>query len=250
MSTSALNLSTADGQMDGYICRPTASTPLPAVIIYMDAMGVRPDLLSMAERLSQAGYLVVLPNLYYRHGVLPPVDKVAFAQPGPERERVFALIQSLNYAMVMADTTAIVDFLDRQPDVVSGSLGTVGYCMGGGYALTAAATFPDRVRAAASFHGGWLATDRPDSPHRLAAKMRAELYIGVAGIDPMFTDEERQRLHEALEQGGCRFTIEVYPDVKHGFSVTGHPVYDREASEQHWVRLLDLFDRNLKQNNA
>ena len=122
----------------------------------------------------------------------------------------------------------------------------MGYCMGGGYALTAAGTFPSRVAAAASFHGGWLATEKTDSPHRLAAQMRAQLYVGVAGIDPMFPPEECERLRAALEAEGCAFELKVYEGVRHGFSVTGHPVYDRTASEEHWQVLARFFPKVLK----
>lgn len=211
------------------------------MILYMDAMGVRPDLVAMADRLASHGYLVVLPNLYYRSGPQPQVDKAAFAVPGPERERVFALMRSIDHRLVMEDTRVLLAWLDGREDVRPGGIGTLGYCMGGGYALTAAATFPDRVAAAASFHGGWLATDRPDSPHLLAPQMRGSLYIGVAEIDPLFPPEECARFEAALRDAGCRFTLEVYEGVKHGFSVTGHPVYDRAASERHWDRLLAHF---------
>jgi carboxymethylenebutenolidase len=120
--------------------------------------------------------------------------------------------------------------------------------MGGGFALSAAGTFPDRVAAAVSFHGGSLATDKPDSPHRLAPRMRARLYIGVADIDPSFTGEQRERLEAALQAACVDYTLEVYAGAQHGFAVTGHPVYNREASERHWERLLDLFERTLKED--
>ncbi len=105
----------------------------------------------------------------------------------------------------------------------------------------AAGTFPDRIAAAASFHGGGLATDAPDSPHLLAAKIRASVYIGVAGIDPYFPDSEKERLQSALETAGVRYQLEVYPGVRHGFTMTDVPVYDREAAERHWQKLLQLL---------
>jgi carboxymethylenebutenolidase len=161
-------------------------------------------------------------------------------KPGPERDRVFALIHSLNGPKVLGDTAAILEFLDRHP-AVTGKVGVVGYCMGGGYALRAAGTYPDRIGAAASFHGGGLATDAPDSPHTFAPRITAKVYIGVAEIDHMFSDAERERLRQALEAADVDFTIEVYPGVKHGFAVTGHPVYDAAGSERHWQVLLRLF---------
>ena len=247
MSATTTVLKTDDGQMDLVCCRPDGRPgPWPAIILYMDAMGVRPELIGMAERLSNMGFMVALPNLFYRSGPQPPVDTARFVQPGPERDRVFALIQSVTHEMIMRDTRAILDLLDKSPDVKGPSVGTLGYCMGGGFALTAAGTFPSRVVAAASFHGGWLATDKADSPHRLAPQMRARLYVGVAGIDPMFPPEECERLRAALDAAGCGFELKVYEGVRHGFSVTGHPVYDRAASEEHWQVLGRLFPEALK----
>ena len=244
MDGTRVDLRTADGVMDTSVCQPEGKGPWPAVILYMDAMGVRPDMTTMAQRLASHGYVVLLPNLFYRSGPLPPVDPAAFVKGGPERDRVMALIRSINHEMVMRDTAAVLDYIDTKTPA-RGRIGTVGYCMGGGYALSAAGTYPDRVGAAASFHGGALATDRPDSPHLLAPNVRARLYIGVAAIDPMFPDEERERLRHALTDAGVSFTLEVYPDVRHGFSVTGHPVYDRDASERHWTELVRLFDETL-----
>jgi carboxymethylenebutenolidase len=142
----------------------------------------------------------------------------------------------------MRDTAAMLDFLGSQESIVGARFGCTGYCMGGHYAVVAAGTFPDRIAAAASFHGGNLATDRPDSPHLLADHMRATLYVGVAGIDPHFSPEEKDRLEAALSTSGVPHTIEVYPDVRHGFAVADLPVYDREAAEKHWQRLLGLLE--------
>jgi carboxymethylenebutenolidase len=241
MKNSEVRISTADGVMDARAIQPADVGAWPAAIMYMDAGGVRPGLVGMAERLAAAGYFVLLPNLYYRSGPQPPLDpKTAFAE-GPERQRMFQLFQSINHARVAGDTAACLDFLSSQPAVRGSAVGCVGYCMGGGYALAAAGHHPDRVAAVASFHGARLATDAPDSPHLLAPRMRAQVYIGVAGIDPHFPDEERERLRQALAAAGVTFQIEVYENVRHGFAVHDVPVYDRDASERHWQRLLDVF---------
>ena len=121
------------------------------------------------------------------------------------------------------------------------NVGCVGYCMGGGFALTAAGTYPECVAAAASFHGGRLATDQPDSPHLLAGKIRAKVYVGLAGIDPYFTESEKNALKSALETAGVRLVLEIYPEVHHGFTMSDLPVFNRDASERHWERLLQLF---------
>jgi carboxymethylenebutenolidase len=235
-----IDLRTANGVMDAYTFQPPGTGPWPAVIMYMDAMAVRLDLKAMAQRVAVNGYFTVLPNLFYRSGPIAPVDPNAFVKPGPERERVFALIHSINGPKVLSDTKAILEYLDTNPSV-RGKVGTVGYCMGGGYALRAAGAYPHCVSAAASFHGGGLATNAPDSPHTFAPRMKAKVYIGVAAIDPMFSDAERERLRLALEDANVDFTLEVYPDVRHGFTVTGHPVYDAAGSERHWQVLLRLF---------
>jgi carboxymethylenebutenolidase len=158
------------------------------------------------------------------------------------------MVASINGPMVMRDTAAALTHLDTRPSVRQPKAGALGYCMGGGYALLAAGTFPERIVVAASFHGGALASDRPDSPHLLAKQMRARVYVGAAGIDPTFPDEQRQRLETALAGAGVNHTIETYENAKHGFAVNGHLVYDRDASERHWQRLLELFDQTLTQN--
>ncbi len=239
-----IDLQTADGLMDTYVFEPPGTGPWPAVIFYMDAMAVRPELKSMAERLAANGYVVALPNLFYRAGPIAPVNPATFVTPGPERDRVFALIHSLDGPKVMSDTKALLGHLETR-STVRGKVGTVGYCMGGGYALLAAGTFPERIGAAASFHGGALATSRPDSPHLVAPAIKAKVYIGAAGIDPMFSDEQREAVRQALEDAHVEFTLEVYPGVRHGFTVTGHPVYDAAASERHWQVLLRLFSDTL-----
>ena len=241
-----IDLDTADGVLDCYLFEPAGAGPWPAVIFYMDAFGIRADLDVMAQRLADAGYVVAVPNLYHRAGTFPPFDPALVAAGGSERDRFMGMIRSIDGDLVMRDTAAVLAHLETRRSVQPGPIGTVGYCMGGGYALRAAGVFPDRVAAAASFHGGSLATDRPDSPHRLAERMRARLYVGAAGIDPGFTDEQRQRLDEALRAAGIRHDIEVYAEAQHGFAVHNHRVYDRAASERHWERLLALFEAELR----
>jgi carboxymethylenebutenolidase len=245
MAREQIDLTTSDGVLDCHIFEPAGAGPWPASILYMDAFGLRPDLDVMAQRLADAGYVVAVPNLYHRSGAFPPFDPAEVAAGGPERDRFMGMIRSIDGDMVMRDTAAVLAHLETRPAVRPGPIGTVGYCMGGGYALRAAGIFPDRVAAAASFHGGSLATDRPDSPHQLAGRMRARVYVGAAGIDPGFTDEQRRRLDEALRAAGVRYEIEVYDGAQHGFAVHNHRVYDRAASERHWERLLKLLHAEL-----
>jgi carboxymethylenebutenolidase len=245
MSDERIDLQSPDGVLDVHAFIPDAGGgPWPAVLLYMDAFGIRPQLSEMARRLASNGYVVAVPNLYYRTPFAPFAPTVV-ATEGPERDRFKSMIASIDHGMVMRDTAVVIESLDRHSAVRRGTLGTVGYCMGGGYALSAAGTFPERVAVAASFHGGSLATDKPDSPHRLAGKMRARVYIGAAEIDASFPPEQRQRLEQALIDANVKHTIEVYPKTKHGFAVTGHMVYDHEASELHWRRLAQLLQVTL-----
>jgi carboxymethylenebutenolidase len=245
MSEQRLEIPTPDGALDSYLCTPDGAGAWPLVVVYMDAFGIRPAFMRMAQRLASSGYAVVVPNLYYRHGPFAPFDAQAVAAGGAERDRFRGMIASISDTMVMADTARLLDHLASHPAVRSGPMGAVGYCMGGGFALSAAGTFPDRVVVAASFHGGSLATAKPDSPHRLAGRIRATLYIGVAGIDPTFDDEQRQRLREALDQAGVSYVLETYAGAKHGFAVNEHLAYDKDASERHWSVLVQLLQKTL-----
>jgi carboxymethylenebutenolidase len=245
MSGERIDLKSNDGVLDVHVFAPeSASGPWPAIVLYMDAFGIRPALAQMAQRLASNGYMVALPNLYYRTPFVPFAPNV-LATEGPERERFKGMIASINQKMVMNDTRLVIEALDRHPLARPGGLGTVGYCMGGGYALSAAGTFPDRVVVTASFHGGSLASDKPDSPHRLAPQMRARVYIGAAEIDASFPPEQQVRLERALSDAGVHHTMEIYPNSKHGFAVTSHIAYDDGAAETHWRRLLDLLKETL-----
>jgi len=245
MSGKRIDLKADDGVLDLHVFTPESGVgPWPAVALYMDAFGIRPELASMAQRLASSGYVVALPNLYYRTPYAPFAPNVV-ATEGPERERFKGMIASINQAKVMNDTREVISWLDGQPSVKKGAMGALGYCMGGGYALSAAGTFPDRVVVAASFHGGSLATDKADSPHRLAPQMRARVYIGAAEIDASFPPEQQVRLGQALTDAGVRHAIEIYPKAKHGFAMNGHIVYDHDAAELHWQRLVDLLKETL-----
>jgi carboxymethylenebutenolidase len=208
----------------------------------MDGGGVRPALLAMAERLAGHGYTVALPDLYYRAGPYEPADAKAAFVDGPELDRLKRLARTITNAGVERDIGAVLAMLEADGAT---AVGCVGYCMGGRFALIAAGAFGARIAAAASIHGGQLATHALDSPHLRAASMRAEIYVGVAQIDPYFTDDERARLASALGTAGVRHTIEVYQGAEHGFAVSDMPVYQSAETERHWERVLDLFARNL-----
>jgi carboxymethylenebutenolidase len=245
MSVTRVDIDTPDGRLDCHVFTPDGEGSWPAVVLYMDAFGVRPDLAGMAQRLASSGYVVAVPNLYYRSGAYAPFDPKQVFSDGPERDRFKGMIRSITDTMVMRDTAAVIAMLDARPDVREGRMGVVGYCMGGGFALSAAGTFPERVAGAASFHGGSLATDKPDSAHLLAPRIRGRVYVGVAEIDPSFSPDQQRLLETALSEGGVDYEIEIYKGARHGFAVTNHLVYDRDASERHWQRLLRLFSETL-----
>jgi carboxymethylenebutenolidase len=245
MGEVAFDLPTDDGTCPCYAYAAPGGRPAPAAIFYMDGIGIRPDLRAMAERLASHGYFVLLPNLYYRGGKTPVFDPATMMTDPAQRDRMMELVRMVTKDRAMADTRAFLEYLSDEPKVSGNAVGCVGYCMGGGIALTAAGTFPDRIAAAASIHGAGLATDAPDSPHRLAGKIRGAVYVAVAGIDPWLAPGETERLREAFEAAGTRHRIEEYPGVHHGFAANGTPHYDRAAAERHWERVLALFGETL-----
>lgn len=214
------------------------------VILYMDAFGPRPALDEMATRLAGEGYLVLVPDLFYRAGAYGPYDaKTAF---GDEKKRaeLMAMIGGTTQAMSQSDTAAFIATL--RDAGATGPLGTVGYCMGGSRALNAAAAHPGRIAAAASFHGGHLAGDAPDSPARNAANIKARVYVGVAGVDQSFPPEQSARLAEALRSAEVDHIIENYVGMRHGWAVRDHGVFDPSGAERHWKRLTTLFAETLR----
>ena len=237
---------TRDGNCPSYVYRPPGSGPWPGVLVFMDGIGIRPAMLELGERLAGYGYFVLLPDLFYRSGPYEPMDaRTVFTDP--EKRKVlmekFALATPAN---VMSDTRAFLDFLASQSDVRPGPSGMTGYCMGGMMCLTAAGTYPDRIAAAASFHGGRLASDAPGSPHLLASKMKSlRIYVAGAIEDASFPDDMKARLEDALTKAGVDHTIETYP-AKHGWVFRDTPAYDEAASERHWRELVALFDSALK----
>jgi carboxymethylenebutenolidase len=237
-----IEIATKDGHTTTFITHPERGGPFPVIIFYMDAPAIREELRDMARRLATSGYYVMLPNMYYRSGVME-IGPINPDPNSPERKRMFELMNSINIPLVMEDTTALLAYADTQPAANAKIVGTVGYCMSGRYAVNAATHFPDRVKAAASIYGTHLATDQPDSPHLAAGKTKAELYFGCAETDVYAPQEIIDKLQASMQ--GAHAEVEVYPDTHHGFAFPKRPVYHRDAAERHWERLLALYRRNL-----
>ncbi|MFI4934773.1 MAG: dienelactone hydrolase family protein [Caulobacterales bacterium] len=236
-----IDIATADGATTTFICHPERGGPHPPILFYMDAPAIREELRDMARRLATVGYYVVLPNLYYRAGVM---ELGALTDPGM-RERMMGLMNDLAIAMVMSDTRALIDFIDADPAAKAGPIGAVGYCMSGQFAINAAGTFPDRIAAAASIYGTFLVTDRADSPHLMAHKAKAELYFGCAETDRWAPLETVEALAQSLVGSKVKAEVELYPKVEHGFAFPQRPAYDKAAAERHWERLFALYRRRL-----
>jgi carboxymethylenebutenolidase len=212
--------------------------------MYPDAGGARARFRAMAQQLAELGHAVLLPNLYYRLGKFEPFDvRTVFTDPA-ERARLAELASSVTEEVAARDTEAMLDFLAGQPDVAGTKVGTTGYCMGGSFALTAAGRFPDRVAAAASFHGGQIASTAPDSPHLLAGSMKAKVYVAGAENDPSFDAEQFERLSTALTDAHVEHVLVTY-SAAHGFAVPDNPTYDDNAAARHWQALQELYSTTL-----
>ncbi|MES2405632.1 MAG: dienelactone hydrolase family protein [Pseudomonadota bacterium] len=245
MKHEEVSIRTRNGQCPVHVFTPDDAGPWPAIIVYMDAFGIRPALMQVGERIAEGGYLALVPDLFYRYGAYGPLDpKAAFA--GDFRATVGPMTSTTGNAKAAQDTEAFLAYLDTRRDVAGDKIGTVGFCMGGGMAITAAGMHPDRVAAAVSFHGGRLATDDPESPHLLAPKLRAELYIAVADNDRSCPPEMVERLRQALDAACVRYRCEVHQGAAHGWMKTDFPTYDAAAAERGWSEMSALFDRTLK----
>jgi carboxymethylenebutenolidase len=243
---SQTDIETRDGVCPSHVYRPAGTGPWPAVLIFMDGLAIRPAMLEIAERLAGHGYVVLLPDLFYRAGPYEPMEpKAVLADPERRKVLMEKFFASATPANIMADVPAFLDYLAGRPDVKPGPIGITGYCMGGRLALIAAGTYPERFAAAASYHGGRLAADDPDSPHRLAPRMRARIYVAGAIEDQSFPDDMKQRLEKALTDAGVDHKIETYP-AKHGWVFPDFPVYDAAAAQRHWQTLLALLDSTLQ----
>ena len=231
-----VEITTPDGSVDCFAVHPDGDGPFPPVILYMDVVGVREELRNFARRIAGEGYFCLLPDMFYRLGP----QNFDLSKGREEIERMFAAGRTLEMPMVMRDTSAWLDYFDSNP-VTAGPAGAIGYCMSGRFVVAAAGTFPERFGAIASLYGVGIVTEEDDSPHLLAGRIKAELYLGFAEHDPFVPE-----LSEALQANSVPHAIETHPGTEHGFCFPERPGYVEDAAESVWRTVFDLYERRLK----
>ena len=236
---------TPDGTADCHFVHP-ASGAHPGVLIWPDALGLRPAFEQMGRRLAESGYAVLVVNPYYRTERAPVLPEGASFRDEATRKKIFPLMRSLTPEIIVTDARAFIGFLDAQ-DVVADdrAMGTMGYCMGGSMTMRTAAAFPDRIGAGASFHGGRLVTDSPDSPHLLVDRIRAHYLFAIAENDDQKDPEAKTVLRDVFAAAGLPAEIEVYAGTLHGWCPPDSAVYHEAQAERAWSRLLALFETAL-----
>ncbi|HEX6038491.1 dienelactone hydrolase family protein [Longimicrobium sp.] len=245
MPPTELLIETADGRCPTHVFHPEGSGPWPGVIVYMDAMGIRPAMTYIAERIARDGYYVLLPDLFYRVEFDSSLGPKVFSDPAARQDLFTRVMPSASAANVMRDTEALLAHLAAEPRVRDAPIGVTGYCMGGRLALYAAGHFGERIAAAAAYHAGGVATDAPDSPHALAPRIRARVYVAGAIEDANFDDAQKARLEQALADAGVDHVVTTY-DARHGFVPRDTPAHDDAAEARHWETLLGLYRQTLR----
>lgn len=246
MAEQPVEIRTADGTSDGVLFTAEGGRRLPGVIFLTDIGGIRPSQRQMAGRIAAEGYTVIVPNIFYRTGKPPVWDfKPSF---GDERtaKRMGELRGPLTPEAMERDGAAYVDFLAGHPSVSNRPMGVVGYCLSGSFAMRTAAVRPDRIAAAASFHGGGLYTGDPSSPHLTLPRIKARLYFGHAVQDKSMPQEAIDKLDQALMDQGGRNESEVYQGAYHSWTVPDSPVYNQTQAERAFEKLRTLFGETLK----
>ena len=246
MPMKKVEVQTPDGAAEGELYIPTGKGPWTGVTMYTDILGIRPGSQEMARRLAEAGYVVLLPNLFYRGSKMPIFPFAPAFGEEKTMARVGELRKSLTPDAMMRDVAAHADFLFAQAEVKKYKLGAVGYCMGGNLALRAAAASPAKVGAAASFHGSNLVTGAPDSPHLLAPGIKAHLYFGFAVEDKTMPPEAVAKLRAALDAANVSYEGETYEGARHGWMVPDHPMYNAPQSDRAWKKTLSFLHATLR----
>lgn len=239
-----VEIETADGTCPADLSVPDGEGPWPAMIMFPDAGGMRDVMREMGERLSGFGYVVLVPDFYYRNGPYEPVDMRTAFSTKERAEKIMSMMFGYRTDMLVSDAGAFVDYLDSLSEKKPGGVGTTGYCMGGRLSFITAGNLGDRIAAAASFHGGNIVTDDADSPHLKAGDIKAVVYVAGAIEDGSFSDDQKEVLERSLSEAGVEHTIETYP-AHHGFAVLDNPSYDADAAERHWKATEQFFGSTL-----
>lgn len=237
-------LRTRAGEMPTFLCHPERGAH-PTVLLLMDAPGIREELRDMARRLAAIGYFVLLPNLYYRAGLDTIYGPDVLTEGSDEHRRMRAVRTKMTIPPVMDDVADMIAFADAHDSATTGPIGVHGYCMSGPYALAAAARYPERVRAAASFYGTWLVSDAEESPHLTFGRVTGQVYISCAEHDDLAPPDMVVELRRLFDESGVDGELEMQPGVHHGFAFPQRWCYDRPAAERHWERLIALYRRTL-----
>lgn len=248
MLSATIEIEAGHGVAEAYVTRPDDSAR-PGVLFYMDALGIRPRIQEMADRIAGWGFVVMVPNAFYRHGTIEDLVPQGDLSDPDYREEFMGgamnRVRSLGPGLSTADVRTYVDRLLELPEVSGEGIGVTGYCMGSALALRTAGVRPDEVKAAAGFHGGNLVTDSPDSPHIVATRARARLYLGHADNDRSMPPEKIEILESAFDSAGLLYTSEVYPGAPHGYTMSDTASYRPDAAERHFETLESLFRESL-----
>src|SRR6202162_199316 len=241
VTESEVNVTTPDGTADCYFAHPASGTA-PGVLVWPDIFGLRPAFRQMGKRLAESGYSVLVVNPFYRTKEAPTAE----AGGATPIQQVMPLGRTLNETTHMTDAKAFIGWLDTQSSVARNrKMGTQGYCMGGPLAFRTAAAMPDRVGAVASFHGGGLVIDMPNSPHLQAAKTKAQFLIAIAANDDMRAPNDKNVLKETFAKVNLPAEIEVYTGAAHGWCPPDSQVYNESQAEKAWSRLIALYGKAL-----
>ena len=233
---------TKHGRMPAFAVCPDGPGPYPPVIFYMDAPGYREELKNMARRIARAGYFCLLPDLYYRLGTI----RFELNRRDDGTSAVIrASRNTLTNAMIAEDTAGMLAFLDAQAHAKPGPVGCVGHCMSGRFIVTVAARFPDRIAAAAAFYGVQIVTDQPDSPHLIADRIKAEVYLSFAEVDELVPANVVPDITAIFEKAGVKHDVEVVPGTHHGYCFAERAAYHPAASEAAWAKLFAMWERRL-----
>jgi carboxymethylenebutenolidase len=236
-----VNIDSVGGPMDTFVVHPDGDGPFPVVLFYMDAPAIREELYDMARRVASNGYYVLLPDLFYRFGV------IRFPARNPKARAVWgACMANMSNAEVMDDTRALIDYVDAQPKARGGALGCIGFCMSGRLVTSAAGTCPDRVAAVCSMYGVGIVTGQEDSPHFLVKNIAAECYFSFAETDGTVPAYVIPTLRHELEAHGIEHRLDVWPGTHHGFSFASRDIYDKEAAEASWGIFFDILERRVR----